>query len=273
MLKAKIYSVIILTTLLISNVSIAQDIIKLGVVPQQSASSLAKNWIPLTSYLSEKTGKNVRFTTAPNIPEFEKRVAEGMYDLVYMNPYHYTVFSQSIGMRAIAKQKNKRIHGIIVVQKDSPLTDLDMLKNAEIAFPAPAAFAATILPQANLTLRNIPFKSQYVSSHDSVYAGVAKGLFVAGGGIDRTLSTLPKAQANQLKVIWRSDGYTPHAFAASDGLEPDLINQIQEALISLIDDEKNQSILFNLGFKQGLIKATDSDWDDIRSLNIDLIKP
>ncbi|RBW46332.1 phosphate ABC transporter substrate-binding protein [Psychromonas sp. B3M02] len=255
-----------------SNLFAQERVLKLGVVPQQSASSLAKVWLPLTQSISEKTGYKIRFSTAPNIPEFERRVAAGEYDITYLNPYHYTVFSQSNGLRAIARQKDKRIHGIMVVRKDSDISSLSMLSGVEIAFPAPAAFAATILPQAHLRLEGVSFMPQYVSSHDSVYSGVVKGLFLAGGGIDRTLSTFPKAQSEQLKVVWRSKGYTPHAFAVSAKLSEEETERIQDALLSLNDQQEGMEILTRLGFKTGLMKSEDSDWDDVRSLKIDLLK-
>ena len=271
-MKIIIIIIILLTAVFATNMAQAKKVLTLGVVPQQSASSLAKVWVPLAMLLSKETGENIHFTTAPNIPEFEKRVAAGMYDIVYFNPYHYTVFSKSIGFRAIARQKDKHIQGIIVVAKGSDISSLDMLNNAEIAFPAPAAFAATVLPQANLTLRNIPFTPKYVSSHDSVYAGVAKGLFVAGGGIIRTLSTLPKELSNKLKVVWRSKGYTPHAFAVHPRVSEDIVSNIQNALVSVNEQEEGKNILNKLGFKAGIIKSVDSDWDDVRALNIKIIK-
>ena len=194
-----------------------------------------------------------------------------MYDIIYLNPYHYTIFSKSTGLRAIAKQKGKHIKGIIVVDRDSTISNLDMLNDAKIAFPAPAAFAATVLPQANLTRRNIPFTPSYVSSHDSVYAIVLKGFFVAGGGIERTLSTLPKDLSNKLKVIWRSEGYTPHAFAVHPRVSDETASRIQNALISLSSLEEGENILNRLGFNAGIVKSVDSDWDDVRALNIQIL--
>ncbi|MDN2663584.1 phosphate/phosphite/phosphonate ABC transporter substrate-binding protein [Psychromonas sp. 14N.309.X.WAT.B.A12] len=266
------FFIAIIMMFLSSNILAEGKVLKLGVVPQQSASSLAKVWLPLTLSLSEKTGYQIRFATAPNIPEFEKRVAAGEYDITYLNPYHYTVFSKSIGLRAIARQKDKRIHGIMVVRKDSDISDLSMLSGVEVAFPAPAAFAATVLPQAHLRLEGVSFMPQYVSSHDSVYSGVVKGLFLAGGGIDRTLSTFPKAQSDQLKVIWRSKGYTPHAFAVSEELSDEETERIQSALLSLNSQPEGMEILTGLGFKTGLMKSEDSDWNDVRALEIDLLK-
>ena len=51
-----------------------------GVVPQQAASTLARNWGPLLAHLGERAGLVLRFETAPDIPTFERRLRDGQYD-------------------------------------------------------------------------------------------------------------------------------------------------------------------------------------------------
>jgi phosphonate transport system substrate-binding protein len=249
----------------------AKDYLSFGIVPQQSSSTLAKVWIPLMQFLSEKTGKEIRFETAPNIPEFEARIEAGNYDIAYMNPYHYTIFSHTVGMEAISRQKKELIRGIIVVRKGSRISSIQMLDKATLAFASRASFAATILPQAMLNLKHIKFNSEYVSSHDSVYRGVAEGLFVAGGGIERTLSTVSPEIRNKLTVLWRSEGFTPHAIAVSPSVDQKTRVAIQNALLSLSEEEKGLKILKKLSFS-GFMNSEDSDWDDVRSLNIDTLE-
>lgn len=265
--------ILLLTIVFATNMTHAEEILKLGIVPQQSATSLARIWVPLAKLLSEKTGKNIRFETAPTIPEFEKRVSNGEYDIVYLNPHHYVLFSKKLGLRAIARQANKGLQGIIVVARDSEISSLEMLNNAEIAFPAPGSFAATMLPQANLTQKHIPFTSAYVSSHDSVYENVAKGFFVAGGGIERTLSNLPKHYFDKLKIIWRSKNYTPHAFAVYPKMSQEDATSIQNTLISLNELDNGKKIFNDLGFSDGIRISVDSDWNDVRQLNIKELNP
>ena len=55
----------------------AQEAYRFGVVPQQSATKLARTWVPFLRLLQEKTGIELRFATAPDIPTFEKRLAQG----------------------------------------------------------------------------------------------------------------------------------------------------------------------------------------------------
>jgi phosphonate transport system substrate-binding protein len=238
-----------------------------GVVPQQSSSVLAKKWGPLIQRIGQQSGIDLVYRTAPNIPAFEQNLAAGKYDLAYMNPYHYTVFSKSPGYRAMAKAKDRKIHGILVSHKDSGISSIEELDGKTLAFPSPAAFAASILPRAELAARGISFTPQYVNSHESVYQSVALKLFPAGGGIKRTFITSKPNVRNALKILWQTNGYTPHAIAANKGLNDELAERITDALVQLAEDQDGMLMLEDLGIK-GFEKASDSDWDDVRALNI-----
>ena len=241
-----------------------------GIVPQQSATMLARLWGPILLYLGEKSATSLRFHTAPDIPTFEKRVRAGDYAFAYMNPYHFTEFNKAPGYQAIAKAKGRLIHGIIVVRADSPVMKLEDLDGMTLAFPAPAAFAATVLPQSWLRKEGIRFTPAYVSSHDSVYLGVAKGIFPAGGGIVRTLKNVALDVASQLRVLWTTPGYTPHAFAVHPAIDATTRERVAQAMYEMADDPQGRKLLATIKLN-GLERARNEDWDDVRALNILLL--
>ena len=245
-------------------------VLTFGVVPQQAASKLARLWTPILSYLSEQSGIKIRFRTAPTIPEFEKRLAEGKYDFAYMNPYHYTTFHENPGYEAFAKQSKKKIKGIIVVRNDNPITNVVDLKESTLAFPSPAAFAASVLPRAYLKQEDIKFEPKYVSSHDSVYRSVAAGLYPAGGGIVRTLKNIEPEIQGQLKILWTTQPFTPHAFAAHPGVDKKIVAALQKAMIDMSNEEKGSELLKTIRFN-GIEIAENADWNDIRELNLHLL--
>lgn len=249
-----------------SALTAAQEI-RFGIVPQQSATELAKNWIPVMQEVAARTGLGVSFHTAPDISTFEDRVAAGEYDLVYMNPYHYTVFSKTTGYRAFAKEQDRRLVGIIVVPKNSTAKTITDLTGKSVIFPSPAAFAASILPRAEFDRLGVKIKSQYVLSHDSVYKGVAQGLFDAGGGIKRTFEALDPQISDKLRVLTTTPSYVPHAFAAHPRVSPKTIAKISEVMLGLGKDEQSRKLLEPLSMK-GFVAANDKEWDEIRKLNI-----
>jgi phosphonate transport system substrate-binding protein len=245
-----------------------QESLVFGVVPQQSAAKLAMQWGPLLNAWSEVTGIRFRFATARDIPTFEQRLAEGDYDLAYMNPYHFTLVNQTPGYTALAHAKDKRITGIVVAHKDwaSNLADLN---NKTLAFPAPRAFAASILTQSELRQRGITIIPKYVGSHDSVYMAVAKGLYPAGGGVIRTYNSLPDTIKDQLTVIYQTASYTPHAIAFSNTLDSNTVQKLR-ASITLLNEHAQAQAMFKLLSIKGLEAAHDDDWADVMNLDIKL---
>ncbi|MEQ8828161.1 MAG: hypothetical protein RIC82_10335, partial [Parvibaculum sp.] len=49
----------------------------LGIVPQQSATRLARIWVPIIERLSKETGLTIRFATTKDIHSFERCLAKG----------------------------------------------------------------------------------------------------------------------------------------------------------------------------------------------------
>lgn len=266
----------LLTGLLLATAAAAQSdgeaqspTFSFGIVPQQAPSKLLQSWGPVLRFLQERTGYRFVFRTAPDIPTFEQRLAAGKYDFAYMNPYHFTVFNRGDeGYQAVAKAEDKRIRGILVVRKDSALQTLADLEGATLAFPAPTAFAASVLPRAHLRALAINFGVQYVSSHDSVYKGVARGLYPAGGGVERTLAATDPAVHEQLRVLWTTPGYTPHAIAVHPRVAQDVVDAVRQVLTAMADDEAGRAALEGLKVK-GFEAAKNANWDDVRALNIE----
>jgi len=250
----------------------AEREVTVGVVPQQSAGELASRWVPVLQYLSDKTHLRLSFKTARDIPIFEHRLAASEYDIAYMNPYHYTVFHQRPGYRAFAKEADKRLIGIVVVRNDSPLRDIGQLKGIEVAFPAPAAFAATILPRSTLSKLGIGVQPRFVGSHESVYLGVERGLFAAGTGVLRTFDMLTPEQRGKLRILWKTPAYTPHPFAYHPRLPSDIVARLERAMFAMHEDEKGRLLLDGIGLR-GIVPAADAEYDAIRQLDIKLLDP
>ncbi|ENV5995771.1 PhnD/SsuA/transferrin family substrate-binding protein [Vibrio parahaemolyticus] len=148
--KRRIFT-LLMTLCILSPSIFAQPSLVFGVVPQQSATKLVQQWQPLLQRWGELAGVEIKFATARDIPTFEARLMAGEYDIAYMNPYHFTLVNQTPGYTALARAKNKRITGIIVARKGQSVT-LDDLQEETIAFPAPRAFAASIITQSDGTI-------------------------------------------------------------------------------------------------------------------------
>jgi len=265
-LKSFILGLLVLVS---STLSAQSEEMTFGIVPQQAASKLARLWSPVLDYVSRQSGIKIQFATAKDIPTFEQHLDAGEYDFAYMNPYHFTVFNRHPGYQAVVRARDKEIKGIIVVRKDSPIQSIEEFDQMTLAFPAPAAFAASILPRSELLSRGLDFQSRYVSSHDSVYLAVAKGIYPAGGGVIRTFKNIAPEIRDQLRVLWTSPGFTPHAIAAHPDVSAEALSAVQSALVAMEKSDEGKALLKRLNIR-GFERAENKDWDDVRSLQIDL---
>lgn len=233
-----------------------------GVVPQQSATRLARDWLPFLEELSKRSGIALRFATATDIPTFEGCLSRGAFDFAYMNPYHYTVFAGRQGYRAFAHQRVRRLRGLIVVRADSEIRDLQQLAGQQVAFPSPAAFGASAVQRAELRQLGIAITPVYVKSHDSVYRAVQSGLYPAGGGVTRTLEAADQAVRDRLRVLHMTRAYTPHAFAVHPRIPTAAAEAVARAMVEMAADDP---VLAPLGM-EGFTTAADADWDDVRAI-------
>ncbi|ANJ67801.1 hypothetical protein A9404_10800 [Halothiobacillus diazotrophicus] len=241
------------------------EVFTFGVAPQQSPSKLAGLWGPLLREISHETGVVLQFKTAASVEIFEKRLLNGDYDIAYMNPYHYLEVHRKLGYQPVVRARDRMLTGIVVTRRDAPYRKLADLSGQVLAFPAPTAFAATILIQAELARQHVAITPKYVSSHDSVYLDVAQGLFPAGGGIMRTFNALDPHVRDDLRVIYETRGYTPHAIAASPRVPADVVAKLQAAFEALGKNPQGRDLLAPLRI-EGWVAAKDSDWNDVRDL-------
>lgn len=239
--------------------------ITLGVVPQQSPLKLMKVWTPIAQYLKKETGIDITLKIESSITNFEKVLYSGGYDFAYMNPYHYVVAHQKKAYQAKVRA-DKNLVGILVTRKDIDIhTPLDC-KNKVFLFPAPNAFAATLLIKYELLkFFNIELnedgKFLYVNSHDSVYKGVSRGIGDVGGGIERTFQNLnDKETLNSLEVLYKTKAYPSHPFAFSSSLKEETIKKISKAILNMPKD-----LLDKLSIKK-MIKTDNSQYNIIRDI-------
>lgn len=237
-----------------------------GIVPQQSPMKLMQDWKPIVDYLEKATGDKITLKVERSIPEFEKILYSGGYDIAYMNPYHYVVAHKKQGYNANVRDE-KNLIGILVVRKESGISDISMLKGKQFLFPSPDAFAATLVNKYELFKKygiNVEHgeKFRYVNSHDSVYKGVSRGVGDVGGGVQRTFDDLNDIKAKEsLIIIYKTKAYPSHPFA----MKPSMLDKTKTKLAKAFL-EMPVEFLNSLSMKH-LIEAKDSDYDSVRDIS------
>jgi len=227
----------ILLVLLVSTYVFSTEL-TLGIVPQQSPLKLAKKWNAITKYLEKETGIKIIFKTEKSIPLFEKKLYDGSYDISYMNPYHFIHANKIQDYTAFVRAK-KNIVGILLSRENSIEFTPENLKDKTFLFPAPNAFAATLLPKFELLEKHgfdidKEAKIIYVNSHDSVYKGISRDIGYLGGGIFRTFNNFQDSNdKNKLSIVYTTQEYPSHPLAYHPRVNKDDILKIKQAFLNM----------------------------------------
>lgn len=250
-------------------VSAAEKYLRVGVVPQFDARRIQMIWQPVLDSLEEQTGIHFELVGSPGIPEFEKQLLAGDFDLAYMNPYHLLKAHEAQGYTPLVRDVGRTLFGIVVVRKDSTVNDVYELDGKTIAFPAPNALGAALIPRTEFgEVYRIDIQPQYVRSHSSVYLNVVTGQTVAGGGVYKTLQSQPENIRDALKVIYKTPQVAPHPVAVHARVGSETRNLISEAFMQLGSVPEGGNVLANIPIKQ-VGYATMKDYESLKQMGLE----
>ncbi len=239
-----------------------------GVVPQFDSKRIQEIWQPILDKLQAQTGIKLSLRGSTNIPQFEEEFSRGEFDFVYMNPYHILMANQRQGYIPLVRDVGRSLHGIVVVRKDSPIHKAKQLSGQTIAFPAPNALAAALMPRAILVKSNINFTPKYVNTHTSVYLNVALGLVDAGGGVQKTLAQQKPEIREALRVLFKTQSVAPHPICAHPKVASKIRDRIRDAFLALGVSDSGKKLLAHIPIQQ-VGKATLSDYLPIQKLGLE----
>ncbi|MBB5186783.1 phosphonate transport system substrate-binding protein [Zhongshania antarctica] len=257
---------IILALILLQSFLVNAAEYRVGVVPQFEARRLNQVWLPILDELAKRTGDSFVLVTSKSIPEFEASFQRGDFDLAYMNPWHAVVAYETQQYLPIVRDGDRKLKGILVVRKDSGITNVKQLAGAEIAFPAPNALGASLLMRADLKMiHGIDITPKYVDTHSSVYLNVALQSTKAGGGVKRTLKEQAPALQDMLMVLYETRAVNPHPIVVHPRVSLDAAQRISEALLAMTSELDAQKILAEIPMRRAVATNIDeylplTDW-------------
>lgn len=235
---------------------------RFGVVPQFDARTLSGTWGPVLDDLAGRTGLRFELIGTPRIPDFEKDYQSGYFDFAYMNPYHVLAAARAQGYVPLVRDR-RALRGILVVRHDSRYRQIRDLDGQTIAFPAPNAFAASLLMRADLTRRyRLRFEPRYVMTHGSVYLHVATGQMPAGGGVRETFDAQPRAVRDLLRVLYTTQPQPAHAVVAHRRVPAAVQGRVRRALLAMGASPEGRARLATVSIED----ITVADIDEYRAI-------
>lgn len=235
-----------------------------GVVPQFESRKLFKIWRPILDEIEKLTGFHFHLVGSPKIPVFEKKYLEGIYDFAYMNPYHILKAHDTQGYIPLIRDGGRVLKGVLVVDKNSSIKNVEDLSGKQVAFPSPNALGASLLIRTDLAkLYGVKIIPRYVQTHSSVYLHVVLAETDAGGGVMSTLRSQKSSIQERLRVLYETRPVNPHPISVHPRVPNEHQKKVQQAFLELVKSEKGAALLARVPMK----KAIPSSMEDYIELS------
>jgi phosphonate transport system substrate-binding protein len=176
---------------------------------------------------------------------------------------------KAAGYIPIIHDDHQRLTGILVVRKDSPVTRIDQLDGATIAFPAPNAFGASLYMRALLTEKfHLRFTPVYRTTHSNVYRHVLNGHVKAGGGIQQTFDKEAPEVRESLRVLYETPAAYSHPIVVHPRVQAAARHAVQRAFLELAKRADHASLLKEIQISAPAI-AKYEDYAPIEKLGLE----
>ncbi len=233
-----------------------QTYYSIAIVPQFTPVDIGIRWTPLLKRLERDAGLKFQLRLFEKTPAFEEDFLRGGPDFIYLNPYHMVMAAKAQGYIPLVRGAES-VSGILVVDRMGPVKSLADLNGAQLAFPSPNAFGASLYMRALLAEKEkIRFTPVYVGTHQNVYRHVLLGEEAGGGGVSATLAHEPDPVRERLRVLYRTPGAPSHPLAAHPRVPRAVRERLVQALLALSRDPEGAKLLDDVE----LAKAQEADF-------------
>ncbi len=244
---------------------------RFGVHLGHHAQKLDQVFSPLMVYLSRHI-PDVDFDLegASSFEHFENKLRTRQLDFALPNPYQATL-AQDWGYRVIAEAGDSaNFKGIFITRKDSPIRVPADLKGKVVAYPAPSALAAGMMPQLWLANQGLDVRrdidNRYVGSQESAILNAYLGEAAVGATWPppwRAFRQAHPTEAAQLRVIWETPPLISNAVMARTDLPADLVEKVRYTLTHMHQDPEGRRVLRAMDAVR-IHPATDASYQVVR---------
>ena len=240
-----------------------------AVVPQLPRAVIYSKWAPLLEVIGRDAKQCFDLVVPETIPAFEKLLFKGVPDFAFVNPYHEVIAKKRKGYIPLLMDGRSKLTGILVVQANSPIKSIQELEGKAVAFPAPNAFAASLLIRAELAKKGVYIKPKYLLTHASSYRAAAIGDVVASGGVNSTLQREESALRESLRVLYETSGYAPHPFVVNPRVPVNIRKAVTNSFIALAGSETGEKLLEGVQIPSPVRSDYQRDYAPLESLNLE----
>lgn len=257
--------------------------IRVTFTPAVDAQQIAKSGDQLIEFLHNETGYYFTFSVPSSFIAVVEAMGSGKVDIASMNTFSYIMASQKYGADAALRIKRSggetSYRGYFFTHADNPIQTIADIHGKRIAFVDAASTSGFILPKSLLDQQGIkPSAEVFAMKHDNAVMMVYQKQVDVGTGyyFDPDPVTGKPTDSRQrlekqypdiyqkIRIIGFTDSIPNEPICFRKDFPAPMREKIVNAFLAFSSSSIGQKILMEITSANGLVRSTDSDYDNLR---------
>ena len=222
-----------------------------GIHPLLNSKKLFEVYQPLVEEINKNMNNaKVVLESSRNYASFNKKMIEGRFDFALPNPYQ-TITSLNYGYKVFGKMgDDSSFRGIILVRKDSDIKKVSDLKGKVVAYPAPTALAATMMPQYYLQTNGIDINKDITNKYVGTHASSIMNVYLKKSSASATWPLAWKSYikenpqiAKEVEIKWQTKELINNGLIVKIGTPKNILETFENVVFNLQNTIEGKKIL------------------------------
>jgi len=233
---------------------LAQAVLRVTAIPDESPTELARKAAPLMKYLEARLGMKVEFTPVTDYAAAVEALASRKVDVAWFGGFTFVQAQIRSGGKAlpiVQREEDEKFRSVFITG-DPAIKTLADLKGKDVSFGSQSSTSGHLMPRSFLLQAGVdPDKDfrrvAYSGAHDATIAAVAAGKVQAGAlniSVWEKFVADKKVDTSKLTAFYTTPPYYDYNWTVHADMPAALCEKLTQALLSLSrSDAQGQEIL------------------------------
>lgn len=262
-----VFTALFLIVLSANQIYAADEQIRFGVYPHLPSRDLEKVYAPIAEEFSKVLNKPVSFESSSSFENFNDRLDQDTFDIVFVQPFDYVRIADAYGYRPLA-MRGEPLYTVFAVKEDSDINNVNDLKGKKLALP-PSIAAVSRLAHIHIEKHGISPVGNITLIHRRSHMSCLQQVLINQADACATASPVLRFFENKMKVKFRKVGQTqsiPHTlFAVHPRVSEKEKEKLRDLILSWGNTKEGQDIL-RRGRLMPFHAVNDPEYDIVRQL-------
>ena len=236
--------------------ALAQDVVRITAIPDESPTELARKAEPLIRYFEDRLGMKVEYTPVTDYAAAVEALVNRKVDMAWFGGFTFVQASVRSGGKVIPlvqRGEDEKFRSVFITA-DPAIKTLADLKGKDLSFGSQSSTSGHLLPRSALLAAGIDpdrdcHRVAYSGAHDATVAAVASGKVQAGAlniSVWEKLVAEKKVDTTKLRVFFTTAPYYDYNWSVHADLPAALREKLTQALLALSRDTPDGKAILDL---------------------------